>query len=159
MAFLLLPLSLLIYCRSCLAVLNVPTTLVGHLQLLSDVLVTGDTGGALYKWSMDDYSELQKICAHERSIISMQIYGSRIVTGGFDGKVKEWDLESGELIRELTHSCVVWKVGYARGRTIATLGRQGNVVLEVSPLYNLGDSARKCVVFPLTHSQIWESFA
>jgi WD40 repeat protein len=92
---------------------------------------------------MDDYSELRKIHAHGSPIISMQICGSKLVSGGSDGTVKEWDLQSGKLVRELADANAVWQVGYTRGKTVAALARDGNVVLEVSSLCTLKDFARK----------------
>jgi WD40 repeat protein len=92
---------------------------------------------------MDDYSELRKIHAHGSPIISMQICGSKLVSGGSDGTVKEWDLQSGKLVRELADANAVWQVGYTRGKTVAALARDGNVVLEVSSLCTLKDFAMK----------------
>lgn len=86
--------------------------------------------------------------AHSNSIISIDIYGSRIMSGRSDGRVKEWDFKGGELIRELADSDAVWQVGYARGRPVAALARDGNAVLEVSSVYNLKDSAREPLVTP-----------
>lgn len=122
--------------------------MVTHLQLLRSILVASDTAGTIHVWSMDDYSELQNINAHRNSITSMQIYESRILSGSSDGTVKEWNLESGELARKLADSDAVWRVGYSRGRPVAVLARDGNVVLEVSFLCNLKDCAMKLIVTP-----------
>ena len=70
--------------------------------------------------------------AHENSVTSMQGDGKKIVSGGSDGKVKEWDFGSGELLRELASSDAVWEVGYAGERIAATLSRDGKVFLDVS---------------------------
>ena len=119
--------------RACLAVLVVPAKVVTCLELLSTVLVTGDTEGALHLWSMDDYTRLRKLQApgHRNSIISMQASGSKIVSGSSDG-IKEWDLDSGELVRQLADSSVVWQVRYTRGTIAAAFVQDGNLILKVS---------------------------
>jgi F-box and WD-40 domain protein CDC4 len=117
---------------ACLAVLRGFTSLVSQLQFLPDTLLTGDSGGALRIWSMKDYAELRRMDAHENSVTSMQNDGTRIVSGGSDGWVKEWDYENGELLRDVVTSEAVWRVGYAGGRIAAVFSREGNVVLGVS---------------------------
>ena len=69
-------------CRSCLAVLRGFSSLVGQVQLLSDTLLTGDSGGELRIWSMRDFTELRKMHAHDNSVTSMDSNGLRIVSGG-----------------------------------------------------------------------------
>lgn len=46
-------------------------------------------------------------------------------------------------MRELADANAVWQAGYATGRTVAALTRDGNVVLEVSSLYSLREFARQ----------------
>jgi WD40 repeat protein len=43
--------------------------------------------------------------AHRSSVTSMQSNGKNIVTGGSDEKVKEWDFDSGELLRDWLARC------------------------------------------------------
>lgn len=115
--------------RACFAVLRDFTSLVGQLQLLPNTLLTGDSGGELRVWSMEDYTELRRVDAHRNSVTSTQSNGTKIVSGGSDGKVKDWDFDSGELLREFD---AVWKVAYAGRRIAATFPREGKVVLAVS---------------------------
>ena len=70
--------------------------------------------------------------AHEDSVTSIQSDGRRIVSGGADGRVREWDFETWELVRELVASDAVWKVGFVGGKIAAVFYRERKVVLEMS---------------------------
>lgn len=139
-------------CSACLAVLRGFSSLVGQLQLLSDTLITGDSGGDLRIWSMKDFTERRRIHAQENSVTSMQSDGSKIVSGGSDGVVKEWDAESGELLRELVASDAVWKVGYVGGRIAAMFSREGKVVLGVSAFLSVFRSFQVILKLSLTYA-------
>jgi len=118
------------------------------LELLASKLVTGDTDGALHLWFMDDYSNPRKLQAHSygNSVISMKTFGSKIVSGSSDG-IKEWDLDNGELIRQLTDSEIVWQVGYVKGSIAAAFVQEGDLILKVSYLYKLEVLASKLIKF------------
>lgn len=49
----------------------------------------------------------------------MQCVGSKIVSGGSEGRVKEWNLESRDLLRQLVTTDAVWRVRYVDGRIAA----------------------------------------
>lgn len=122
-------------CSACLAILRGFSSLVGQLQLYSDTLLTGDSGGDLRIWSMRDFTESRRIHAHGNSVTSVQSDGSKIVSGGSDGMVKEWDAQSGVLLRELVVADAIWKVGYVGRRIVAVFSQEGQVVLDVSAFY------------------------
>ena len=112
--------------------------MVTCLELLPSVLITGDSEGDLCLWSLDDFTKLRKLktTSHGKSIISIQTSGTRILSGSCH-EIKEWDLNSGELVKEVIDSQAVWQVGYARGRIAAALVQEGNLVLKVSFSYKL----------------------
>jgi WD40 repeat protein len=62
----------------------------------------------------------------------MRCKGSRIVSGSSDGMVKLWDMESGELVKELTTSDAVWKVGFLKEEILAVFSQSNRVTLGVS---------------------------
>ena len=61
--------------------------------------------------------------------------------------LKEWDCQSGELLRELATSDAVWKVGYAGGRIAAMLSRDGKVELDVSDFVDSYQMSPKILYF------------
>ena len=105
---------------------------MGQIQLLPSVILTGDSNGSIRIWSTEDYSELRKIDAHKNSVTGMQCKESRIVSGSSDGMVKLWDMESGELVKELTTSDAVWKVGFLKEEILAVFSQSNRVTLGVS---------------------------
>ena len=105
---------------------------MSQLQILGSTLISGDAGGVVRVWSLEDFTELRKIRAQENSVTSMQCDGSKIVSGGSDGAIKVWNLESGELERELVSSDAVWKVGFVEGRIVGVFSQNKEVVVGVS---------------------------
>ncbi|TVY73487.1 F-box/WD repeat-containing protein, partial [Lachnellula suecica] len=119
---------------TCVAILEGYTSLVSLIQLLPSAILTGDAGGFLRRWSRDTYSEIWSVKAQTRhAITTLECLGSKIVTGGSEGVIKLWDLESGSLVKELANSDAAWKVGFlGEGRIIALCSRNKEVILEVS---------------------------
>jgi F-box and WD-40 domain protein CDC4 len=98
---------------------------------------------------MDNYSELRRMNAHDNSVTSVQSGGRKIVSGGSDGKVKEWDFESGKLFRGYTEPDAVWRVGYAGERIAAVFSKGAKVNLGVSELL-ISDQSSKGVTVLMT---------
>ena len=95
------------------------------------MLVTGNAGGSVQAWPLEDYTEIRRIKAHEDSVISMHCEGTKVVTGST--KIRVWDLMSGELLRELgTSDGAVWKVGFLEERVVTVFHRDQDIVLIVS---------------------------
>ena len=111
----------------CLATLNGRTSLVGHLQLLSDlpILVSGGSDGCLRVWDLETFECKHRISAHDNSVTCLQADEKRILSGGSDGRVKLWDLETGAQIRTFTQSGrTVWKVQSNDTKAVAVLQRR-----------------------------------
>lgn len=57
------------------------------------------------------------------------------VTGGNDGRVKLWDLRTGQFIRELSKPCeAVWRVTFLVDKCVVLAKRAGKTVMEVGCL-------------------------
>lgn len=118
--------------RTCQAILQGHTSLVGQLQMRASTLVTGGSDGSVRVWSLASYTPIHRLAAHDNSVTSLQFDDSRIVSGGSDGRVKIWDLNSGVLIRELSQPAeAVWRVAFERERCVVMASRGGRTVMEV----------------------------
>ncbi|KAH8687654.1 WD40-repeat-containing domain protein [Tricladium varicosporioides] len=117
---------------ACLAVLHGHTSLVSRLVILpSSIILTAGADGFLRRWLLENSTIEWVIKAHENSITSMQARGSSIVTGSSDGRVRMWDLKTGQLLEELAISDVVWKTGYAGDDVVAVLLKDDEVMLQI----------------------------
>lgn len=95
-------------------------------------LVTGGSDGSVRVWSLNTYTPIHRLAAHDNSVTSIQFDDSRIVSGGSDGRVKIWDLNTGTLIRELSQPAeAVWRVAFEEERSVVLATRQGRTVMEV----------------------------
>lgn len=62
----------------------------------------------------------------------MQFDDRFVISGGLDGRVKLWDIQTGTFIRELTQPCTtVWRIGFRDDRVIILAQRGTRTVLEV----------------------------
>lgn len=83
-------------------------------------------------WSLESYSPIHRLAAHDNSVTSLQFDENRIVCGGSDGRVKIWDVKTGQLIRELSQPDeAVWRVAFEEERSVVLASRQGRTVMEV----------------------------
>lgn len=128
--------------RTCQAILQGHTSLVGQLQMRASTLVTGGSDGSVRVWSLASYTPVHRLAAHDNSVTSLQFDDSRIVSGGSDGRVKIWDLASGGLIRELSQPAeAVWRVAFERERCVVMASRGGRTVMEVWDFTPPGEGA------------------
>ena len=98
----------------------------------NSTLVTGGSDGSVRCWSLDTYTPIHRLAAHDNSVTSLQFDDTRIVSGGSDGRVKIWDLKQGTLIRELSQPAeAVWRVAFEEERSVVLATRQGRTVMEV----------------------------
>ena len=105
---------------------------MGQLQIRGSTLVTGGSDGSVRVWSLDSYTPIHRLAAHDNSVTSLQFDDSRIVSGGSDGRVKIWNLQTGTLIRELSQPAeAVWRVTFEEERSVVLAQRQGRTVMEV----------------------------
>ena len=94
--------------------------------------MTGGSDGSVRVWSLDKYTAIHRLAAHDNSVTSLQFDETRIVSGGSDGRVKIWDLNTGILIRELSQPAeAVWRVAFEEERSVVLATRQGRLVMEV----------------------------
>ena len=83
-------------------------------------------------WSLTDNQAVHRLAAHDNSVTSLQFDDARIVSGGSDGRVKIWNLQTGALIRELSQPAeAVWRVAFEEERSVVLASRQGRTVMEV----------------------------
>ena len=102
------------------------------MQLRGDTLVTGGSDGSVRVWSLQSYTPIHRLAAHDNSVTSLQFDESRIVSGGSDGRVKVWDLQRGCLVRELGQPAeAVWRVVFEEEKAVVLASRQGKTVMEV----------------------------
>ncbi|KAK6606081.1 F-box and wd repeat-containing protein [Botrytis cinerea] len=95
---------------SCQAILQGHTSLVGQLQMRGNTLVTGGSDG----------------------VTSLQFDDTRVVSGGSDGRVKVWDLKTGQLVRELTAPAeAVWRVAFEEEKCVVMASRSNRTIMEV----------------------------
>jgi F-box and WD-40 domain protein CDC4 len=75
---------------------------------------------------------LHRIAAHDSSVTSLQCDGRFLVTGGNDGRVRLFEMDTGQYVRELSErSESVWKVAH-RGDVCAIMcKRAGKTVMEI----------------------------
>ncbi|KAJ3503143.1 hypothetical protein NLJ89_g8562 [Agrocybe chaxingu] len=87
--------------------------------LSTPILATGGSDGRVITFSLQTYTPLHRIAAHDSSVTALQFSPSLgyLVTGGNDGRVRLFELASGRYVRELCEpgECV-WKVGFTRSR-------------------------------------------
>ena len=109
----------------------------------SNILVTGGSDGSVRVWSLNTYSPIHRLAAHDNSVTSLQFDDSRIVSGGSDGRVKVWDTKNGSLIRELSQPAeAVWRVAFESERCVVMASRGGRTIMEVwdfTPPADMGD--------------------
>ena len=99
---------------------------------MDDDLVTGGSDGRVIIFDLKTFATRLRICAHDNSVIALQVDKSYLITGGNDGCVKLFDRQTGTLVRELTETCEgVWKVLMRRDKCVIMCKRGGNTVVEV----------------------------
>ena len=118
--------------RSCQAILQGHTSLVGQLQMRGNTLVTGGSDGSVRVWSLEKMAPIHRLAAHDNSVTSLQFDDTRVVSGGSDGRVKVWDLKTGQLVRELTAPAdAVWRVAFEEEKCVVMASRSNRTIMEV----------------------------
>jgi F-box and WD-40 domain protein CDC4 len=83
-------------------------------------------------FSLETYTALHRIAAHDSSVISLQFDKNFLVTGGNDGRVKLYETEIGNYVRELNGpgECVL-KVAFVKYTCAIMCKRAGKTVVEI----------------------------
>jgi eukaryotic-like serine/threonine-protein kinase len=77
---------------------------------------------------------VKTLLGHSGAIVSGALDDGRLVTGGFDGLVKTWDLGTGQLLGTLEHADVVTAAQFVPGGGLVVSGsRDGTVRLSKPP--------------------------
>lgn len=83
-------------------------------------------------FSLTTFSALHRIAAHDSSVTSLQFDKRFLVTSGNDGRVRLFETQTGDYVRELTESCEsVWKVAYRNDMCAIMCKRAGKTVMEI----------------------------
>jgi F-box and WD-40 domain protein CDC4 len=121
---------------SCLFSLQGHTSLVGHLQFDYGILVSGACDGTIRIWNPDN-GVCKTVLRHTETVNAFQHDGRKVISGS-DGKLKMWDVEAGEFLRDLLSDLdIVWKVRYDDKRCVAAVRRNGLNYIEVCIKYCL----------------------
>lgn len=89
-------------------------------------------------WSLAKNGAIHRLAAHDNSVTSLQFDDTRIVSGGSDGRVKIWDLKTGQLVRELLSQAeAVWRVAFEEEKCVALALRGSRTVMEVRIRLNI----------------------
>ena len=84
-------------------------------------------------WSLERFCAFYRLDAPDNSVTSLQFDHTRVVSGGSDGRVKVWDLKTGNLVRELvTQGDAVWRVAFEEEKCVAMALKNSRTVMEVS---------------------------
>lgn len=95
------------------------------------------TGNAIYRFNLATGKELPRLAGHATGGVRRLLFtpdNKRIVSGGFDGFVRVWDVESAKEVRSFkTETGTVYGLALSPdGRTVATAGRDGLRVWDVA---------------------------
>lgn len=75
---------------------------------------------------------IHRLAAHDNSITSLQFDDNRIVSGGSDGRVKTWDLKTGQQVRELSQPAdTIWRIAFEAEKAVILATRAGKTTMEV----------------------------
>jgi F-box and WD-40 domain protein CDC4 len=76
---------------------------------------------------------IHRLAAHDNSVTTLQFDDTRVVSGGSDGRVKIWDLKTGQLVRELSSQFqAVWRVAFEEEKCVVLAQKQDRTVMEVN---------------------------
>ncbi|KJX97852.1 hypothetical protein TI39_contig456g00006 [Zymoseptoria brevis] len=89
------------------------TSLISHICIAEDVVVTAGADGKLVVWSKEGMVVLWSVKAHPYAVNGLEVGDGLVVTGGSCDVVKVWRLSDGSLAKEMGEkSDAVWKVGF-----------------------------------------------
>ncbi|EKG14302.1 hypothetical protein MPH_08482 [Macrophomina phaseolina MS6] len=111
---------------ACIAVLQGHSSLVSHVRVHRDFLVTAGADGQIRVWSAKSLLLKYAVHATEASITSLDIFENRVLSGQSDGLVRLWDFETGAALGCVgSKSEAVWHTESSNGRsTIVVAARE-----------------------------------
>ncbi|EGT42641.1 hypothetical protein CAEBREN_13734 [Caenorhabditis brenneri] len=88
--------------EECVALLQGHTSLTSGMQLRGNILVSCNADSHVRVWDIHEGTCVHMLTGHRSAITSLQWLGrSMVATSSDDGTVKLWDIERGQLIRDL----------------------------------------------------------
>ena len=98
--------------------------------------MSGSSDGTFRKWSLETMAPVYRVAAHANSIASLHFDHRRVLTGGSDGRVKVWDFQTGDLMRDLGNpSDSVWKTHLSEKMAVIVKSLENKCIVEVSHSY------------------------
>ncbi|KAI9285194.1 WD40-repeat-containing domain protein [Umbelopsis sp. AD052] len=116
---------------SCLNVLEGHSILVGLLHLTPNHLVSAAADSTLRIWSTETGICEHVLSGHQAAITCFQHDENKVVSGS-EGGLKLWDINTGQLVRDLiTNVTGVWRVAFDERRCVAAVNRNNVTWFEV----------------------------
>ncbi|KAG9564512.1 WD40 repeat-like protein, partial [Aureobasidium melanogenum] len=81
--------------------IGIPAQIRAH----NGTLISTGKNGALTFWNKSWLGEDHTVLAHDSIIVALYMTDTDLLTGGVDGVVKKWDLQSGNLTQEIFTRC------------------------------------------------------
>lgn len=94
--------------------------------------MTGCSDGRVVIYDFPTLAKKHCIMAHRSHVTSIQFDALFLVTGGFDGEAKLFDIATGKLIRKLSRkNDKVWNIVYRRDICAIACLKSGQVAVEI----------------------------
>jgi F-box and WD-40 domain protein CDC4 len=116
---------------TCLYTLEGHSSLVGLLDLRSDLLVSAAADSTLRIWNPENGQCQHVLSAHTAAITCFQHDGYKVISGS-DKTLKMWDAKSGEFVRDLLENLTGgWQIRFNERKCVAAVQRNQMTFIEV----------------------------
>ncbi|KAG9750472.1 WD40 repeat-like protein, partial [Aureobasidium melanogenum] len=85
-----------------LASFSIGNGIPAQIRARNGTLISTGKNGALTFWNKSWLGEDHTVLAHDSIIVALYMTDTDLFTGGMDGVVKKWDLQSGNLAQEIS---------------------------------------------------------
>ncbi|KAK6000061.1 hypothetical protein QM012_004049 [Aureobasidium pullulans] len=118
-----------------LASLNNGVGVPAQIRACNGGLISTGKNGALTFWNKSWLGAESTVVAHDSTIVALHMTDSNLFTGGMDGLVKQWDLQSEHLIKEIpTRYKDLRVIAVEQEKLIAITTDDSHTALEIWPL-------------------------